>query len=498
MNVFFAVLAGIVLISTALATAGDYQSSISQEPQTISLNTDSIAYNGYLRVYIVEPVSRWNNYDNEPYHYGFLDFAFNDIISLDYQDTYQDTITWNPSQEGFSDIEEENIMVMAAVFNPKIDIAYSNPPFQGKFETHFVDAATGVLPGETNSNVVTENFTHTVFVEEGTATWCPYCPAMANTLNDIHETGEFPFYFVALIDDKSDQASQRIREELNIAGFPSSFFDGGDKSIIGGSTNTNLYISRIQQSGRREVHDLDFTLSCEWTQDDQINIELTITNNEQLFNVAPDAPTITGPSSGKATEEHTYEFTGTDPDEDEVFIIIDWGDGSEYSIEGPYESGRSIERTYIWQETGDYTIRAQTRDPYDETSDWTTLAVSMPRAKKSLLSDTTLEISAINGGIGSVTSDIKNTGEEIAESIQSTIHVSGGIFNTIDLTHTCIGCSACGTTLAPNMIKTENTMEAGLIFGFGPLGITIEAWADNADQVTESTTGFVIGPLVLV
>ena len=31
-------------------------------------------YDGHIRVYVVEIESRWNNNDDEPYHYGFLDF----------------------------------------------------------------------------------------------------------------------------------------------------------------------------------------------------------------------------------------------------------------------------------------------------------------------------------------------------------------------------------------------------------------------------------------
>ena len=40
-------------------------------------------YKGHLRVYVVEPVSRWDNYDGDPYHFGFLDFAFSDKLSIE-------------------------------------------------------------------------------------------------------------------------------------------------------------------------------------------------------------------------------------------------------------------------------------------------------------------------------------------------------------------------------------------------------------------------------
>lgn len=497
MKILYLLFAGMLLFPSVLSTAENMERLQSEQTSNI-LSTTNLPYEGHLRIYIVEPESRWNNYDGEPYHYGFLDFAYNDGLSIAYQDTYEDTIAWDPVQEGFSDVSEDNIMVVAAIFNPEIKIGYSEPPFQGDFETHYVDAATGVKPGETNSNVVQENFTHTVFVEEGTATWCPYCPAMANTLNDIYLNGELPFYFVALIEDKSDIASHRVRDELNIAGFPTAWFDGAYQTLLGGSTNTNSYETKIQRSGIRDVHELDLTMSCEWTQDNKIVIDISITNNEELFNSAPDIPSIVGPSSGKANEEQTYEITGTDPDGNEIFIIIDWGDGTEETMMGPYSSGKTLVASHTWEQTGDYTIRARTRDTYDELSEWATLAVSMPRSKPTIIADTTLEIAGIRGGIGSIICDIKNIGDEIAEKIQSTIVVKGGILDGVDLVHICSGCDACGTTLAPDSIKTENTIEAGFILGFGSIEVTAEAWAENANKVTETTTGFVFGPLVII
>ena len=156
-------------------------------------------YDGRLRVYIVEPVSRWNNYNNDPYHFGFLDFAINESLSIDYLGTYTKQVTWNASQAGYNNVKENNVMVIAAVFNPQINKGYANPPSKNPFDAHYVDAAAGAKPGETGSNIVKENFTHTVFVEEATAQWCPYCPAMAEALNGIYESNDYPFYFVALI-----------------------------------------------------------------------------------------------------------------------------------------------------------------------------------------------------------------------------------------------------------------------------------------------------------
>jgi hypothetical protein len=48
------------------------------------------------------------------------------------------------------------------------------------------------------------------------------------------------------------------------------------------------------------------------------------------------------------------------------------------------------------------------------------------------------------------------------------------------------------------MIKTENTREAGLLLGIGPIQVTTLAGAENAEEVFMQKTGFVIGPLAII
>ena len=84
----------------------------SQKPSLIS------SYEGTLKIYIVEPTSRWNDNDGEPYHFGFLDFAFNDALNIPLGDTFVEEITWDAYSAGFTDVRENNLMAIAAVFSP--------------------------------------------------------------------------------------------------------------------------------------------------------------------------------------------------------------------------------------------------------------------------------------------------------------------------------------------------------------------------------------------
>ena len=252
-------------------------------------------YTGTLRVYIVEPVSRWKDNDKDPYHFGFLDFAFNDALNIPYGDTHIEEITWNPGQAGYPDAMENNIMAIAAVFNPQVHNGHADPPFGNPFDSYYVDACAAAKPGETGQNVKDENFTHTVFCEEGTATWCPYCPAMSNALYSIYESHDYPFYFVALIADKNSVADNRL-DEYNLAGYPTAFFDGGKKVVIGGYTSETPYRSAIRSCATRDVHDLDLTIETEWV-NNALQITVSITNNEQEDFIPPEV-SIVKPKEG--------------------------------------------------------------------------------------------------------------------------------------------------------------------------------------------------------
>lgn len=111
---------------------------------------------------------------------------------------------------------------------------------------------------------------------------------------------------------------------------------------------------------------------------------------------------------------------------------------------------------------------------------------------------TTLEIMSIEGGLGGATVNVKNTGDIAATKISITTTVQGGIFGNIDITHECVGCDSCGSTLAPGAIKSENTVEAGFLIGFGPIEISTSTWASNAMKVTAEASGIAIGPLVII
>jgi len=98
-------------------------------------------------------------------------------------------------------------------------------------------------------------------------------------------------------------------------------------------------------------------------------------------NNAPNTPSITGPTSGKAKEEYSYTISTIDLDENDVYYYIDWGDETNSGWLGPYSSGESTTASHIWDEQGTYIVKAKAKDTNGAMSNWATLEVSMPKNK---------------------------------------------------------------------------------------------------------------------
>jgi len=87
------------------------------------------------------------------------------------------------------------------------------------------------------------------------------------------------------------------------------------------------------------------------------SINLSSCGNSDIFvgkieneNLPPITPTIDGPARGKAGTEYDYDFHTIDPEGENVYYYIEWGDGSIEDWIGPYNSGAASDvkqRTFI-------------------------------------------------------------------------------------------------------------------------------------------------------
>jgi hypothetical protein len=77
---------------------------------------------------------------------------------------------------------------------------------------------------------------------------------------------------------------------------------------------------------------------------------------------------------------YNLSIVTTEPDDEDVYYYIEWGDGQVDAWVGPYKSGITTELTHQWNRKGTYTIKAKAKDINDVESDWGTLKVVMPTA----------------------------------------------------------------------------------------------------------------------
>lgn len=96
-----------------------------------------------------------------------------------------------------------------------------------------------------------------------------------------------------------------------------------------------------------------------------------------VWNTAPNKPYILGFTFGKVRTLYDYTINASDPDNDNVSYIIDWGDNTTTTTPF-YTSGEEIDIPHIWGEKGEYYVKAKAIDEHGAKSAWTILKVTMP------------------------------------------------------------------------------------------------------------------------
>jgi len=202
-------------------------------------NNEASSYNGHLHAYITEITSRWYDASGKKYHFSMIGYAFNQNINVEAGDTWSDIATWDGDSHGYGDITEDNIMVIATVFDSRTD---------------YVDETTAATP------------------------------------------------------------------------------NGG--------------------------------------------------------NMPPNKPNMpSGQIRGGVGVEYVYTSNTTDPDEDDVYYLFDWGDGNDTGWLGPYNSGDDVEASHAWTEERSYDVKVKAKDVHGAESSWSDpLSVTMPKIQGLLTS----------------------------------------------------------------------------------------------------------------
>ncbi len=114
-------------------------------------------------------------------------------------------------------------------------------------------------------------------------------------------------------------------------------------------------------------------------------IERYASNYSGLSNIIqqPNNPNCPeGTTHGEKGIEYTYSSTTTDPQNDSVYFMFDWGDSSSSDWIGPYASGDIVNASHSWTRKGNFDIKVKAKDSYGHQSDWSNpLSVTMPTDK---------------------------------------------------------------------------------------------------------------------
>jgi hypothetical protein len=117
--------------------------------------------------------------------------------------------------------------------------------------------------------------------------------------------------------------------------------------------------------------------------DPNVPIPTEISGHWNSHTFPPNKPHVPdGPRSGEVGVEYIYATSTTDHDEDLIYYLFDWGNGTTSDWLGAYDSGDTCEASHIWEEEKSYSIKVKAKDIYGAESPWSDpLSVSMPKNK---------------------------------------------------------------------------------------------------------------------
>jgi len=302
-------------------------------------NNDNDDYPGTLRVYVVELVSRWNDYNGQPYGHALLDFPWQQSITIESGDTFEDSKVWDGGALGFGDIEPDNIQIILTMSDNEAHQAYSDPPSGNPFNAYYVD------------------MTVAAFVDENQP---PNPPAVDGPTSGEPEI-EYEYTFTVTDPEEDGMYLWIDWGDGTTDGWLGEYDSGED--IIVAHTYDEAGIYEITAKAR----DINYN-EGEYSEPYVVAIG----------NLPPETPTIQGPESGKIGTSYDYIFTSTDPNGDQIKYFVKWGDGNSEESD-LFASGTAATLSHKWNEKGNWIIEAKAIDPDGAESGWGRLSVNMPR-----------------------------------------------------------------------------------------------------------------------
>ena len=399
-------------------------------------NNEGSQYNGYLRCYVTEIASSfgWTDTAGYLYTFPFLDYAFDQGITVNAGSSWSDTVTWDGASHNngmgtnYGSITKDNTFIIASVFATSGGYVDETAGKRvGSNRAPNTPNSPNPSNGATNINLNPtlswiggdpdwfDDIYYDVYFEEGDST--PDVLVSNNQPGTSYdpETLDFDstYYWKIVSQDEHGLTTNGPVWQFTTRGNDAPLIPSNPDPADGETdvnVNANLEWSGGDPDGDSVVYDVFFEAGnpdpsvlvsddqSSTTYDPGIMDALTtyywkIVSEDEFGEVTtgpiwsftttagnnpPETPTIDGPTSGNAGTSYDYDFCTTDPDGDEVYYCVNWDDGTGEVCLGPYPSGVCITESHTWDEEGTYIVEVKARDIHDAESDWASLEVVMP------------------------------------------------------------------------------------------------------------------------
>jgi glutaredoxin len=431
------------IIACAARTVPDIDLSVSATwlgSATMSItvlvkNNQATAYSGYLRCYVTEIASSmgWVDTAGYPYTFAFLEYAFNQAISVTAGGTWSDTMTWNGAlfNDGYghtyAGLIKDNAFIIAAVFASSGGYVDETAGFRvGNNRAPSPPSSPSPTNGATNVKINPtlswqcsdpdwfDILYYDVFFEKDDPT--PDVLVSSNQTATTYTPGNLEldstyYWQIVVRDDKGAtvpgpvwQFTTRGNSPPNTPSNPNPAngstdvpinkvlsWSGGDPN--GDTVRYDVYFGLTSPPGK-VVSNQSGTTYNPGTMTAETTYYWKIVSWDSFAastagpiwefttstapNNPPNTPVLSGPTEGKKEVPYSYNVTATDPDDNQISFYVDWGDETNSGWLGPYSSGYLLTLDHQWAEKGTYTIKAKVKDEHDTESDWASLTVTMP------------------------------------------------------------------------------------------------------------------------
>lgn len=99
----------------------------------------------------------------------------------------------------------------------------------------------------------------------------------------------------------------------------------------------------------------------------------------------PEKPSIEGPGVGRVGVLYNFTISITNPEAEQFYFLINWGDQNITEWLGPYDSGEQALVSHVWKAAGMYSILVKAKNQYGEESVSDPFIIQIVELKKALL-----------------------------------------------------------------------------------------------------------------